>query len=63
MRSWERVIYVKWKIKKNMQTGICTKVETKDFFFKQKSKIKRARNFVFLLGRINDKKRFFLNYF
>jgi hypothetical protein len=48
---------------KNMQTGICTKVETKDFFFKQKSKIKRARNFVFLLGRINDKKRFFLNYF
>jgi hypothetical protein len=50
--------------KKNMQTGICTKVETKDFFFSnKKSKIKRARNFVFLQGRINDKKRFFLNYF
>jgi hypothetical protein len=49
--------------KKNMQTGICTKVETKDFFSKQKSKIKRARNFVFLQKRISDKKRFFLNYF
>jgi hypothetical protein len=42
-----------------MQTGICTKVETKDFF-QTKSKIKKARKiFFFLMGSINDQRIFF----
>jgi hypothetical protein len=42
-----------------MQTGICTKVETKDFFFKQNLKLKKPEKFFFLMGSINDKRIFF----
>jgi hypothetical protein len=41
-----------------MQTGICTKVETKDFFFKQNLKLKKPEKFFFLMGSINDKRIF-----